>query len=249
MNFSTKKIESELNDADWQVNGELLVQLFDHAPDVAFFVKDREGRYVFVNESLVERSGLRSKSDLIGKRSQDVFPGDLGRVPTSQDQSVLRSGRPIYDRLELHWYSLGKSGWCLTTKLPLKNARGELIGLIGISRDVRSPNDSPDLPNELTLALEHLEKNLSEPITASGLAALARLSLPRFTRHIKRIYRLTPGQLITKTRLAAASELLRETKRSVADIATACGFCDHSAFTRAFRTATGQTPSRFREHR
>jgi AraC-like DNA-binding protein len=58
---------------------------------------------------------------------------------------------------------------------------------------------------------------------------------------------LTPSQLIAQTRLAAASRLLRETSKPVADIAHACGFYDHSAFTRAFRSATGLTPTQFRE--
>jgi transcriptional regulator GlxA family with amidase domain len=61
--------------------------------------------------------------------------------------------------------------------------------------------------------------------------------------------KISPNQLITKTRIAAASRLLRETERSVADIALACGFYDHSAFTWAFRSATGGTPTEFRAAR
>ena len=68
----------------------------------------------------------------------------------------------------------------------------------------------------------------------------------RFARLIKRIFRMTPHQLITQTRLAAGSHLLRETDRSVAEIAFDCGFYDHSAFTRAFRAVTDLTPTQFR---
>jgi AraC-like DNA-binding protein len=78
------------------------------------------------------------------------------------------------------------------------------------------------------------------------LARLAGLPPVRFARLIKRIFRVTPNQLIIQTRLAAAARLLAETERSVADIAYACGFYDHSAMTRAFRSATNQTPSQFR---
>ncbi|MEO7319261.1 MAG: helix-turn-helix transcriptional regulator, partial [Chthoniobacteraceae bacterium] len=77
-------------------------------------------------------------------------------------------------------------------------------------------------------------------------ARLARLPAARFARIIKRIFGLTPIQLIAKMRLAAASRLLRETHRSIAEIAHECGFYDHSAFTRAFRAVTSVTPTQFR---
>ena len=78
------------------------------------------------------------------------------------------------------------------------------------------------------------------------LARQSGLPPVRFARLIKRIFRLTPTQLIAQRRLAAASRLLRETDQAVAEIALACGFYDHSAFTRAFRTTIGSTPTQFR---
>ena len=63
---------------------------------------------------------------------------------------------------------------------------------------------------------------------------------------MKRFFGLTPSQFIAKTRIAAASRLLRETEQSIADIALACGFYDQSAFTRTFRAMTGVTPTQFR---
>jgi transcriptional regulator GlxA family with amidase domain len=63
---------------------------------------------------------------------------------------------------------------------------------------------------------------------------------------MKRLLRITPGQLILQTRLNEASHLLQTTDRSIAEIAIHCGFCDHSAFTRAFHAATGMTPTGFR---
>ena len=71
----------------------------------------------------------------------------------------------------------------------------------------------------------------------------------RFARLIKRIFRLTPNQLIMQTRIAAAARLLTESDRSVSDIAYECGFYDHSAMTRAFRSATRLTPTQFRTMR
>lgn len=224
----------------------LLEQLFDHTPDMAFFVKDAGGRYLAVNHSLVERHGLKNKAELLGRRPCDVCPGEFGRIPTDQDAAVLRTGRPIVERLELHWYSPHKPGWCLTTKLPRRDAAGSIIGLIGISKDVRSPVGPQEIPSGVAAALHRLETSYADPITPGQLAYTARLPAARFARVIKRIFGLTPMQLISKTRLAAASQLLLETDRSVSRIAFECGFSDHSAFTRAFRSAMSATPSEFR---
>jgi AraC-like DNA-binding protein len=62
----------------------------------------------------------------------------------------------------------------------------------------------------------------------------------------KKLFGLTPSQLIVKTRITIASRLLRETNLSVAAIAQQCGYSDQSAFTRAFRQASGVTPLEYR---
>ena len=228
------------------VDAAVLEKLFDQAPDVAFFIKDAAGRYLAVNASLVERHGLHHKFQVLGKRPRDICPGDFGRIPSAQDAAVLRTGRPLLDHLELHWYAPHKPGWCLTTKLPMRDASGKIIGLIGISRDVRAPIETHDIPVEFAAALDHFERNVAAPITPSALARRARLAPHRFARLMKRFFGLTPSQFIAKTRIAAASRLLRETDQSVAAIALASGFYDHSAFTRTFRAMTGATPTQFR---
>lgn len=228
------------------VDVSVLESLFDQVPDVAFFVKDLSGCYTAVNASLVARHGLRHKSQVLGKRPRDICPGDFGDIPSRQDAAVLRTGRPMLDHLELHWYAPHKPGWCLTTKLPLRDTAGAIVGLIGISRDLRAPIQTREIPPEVAAALNHFEANLDEPITPAALARRAGLPPHRFARLMKRFFGLTPNQFIAKTRITAASRLLRDTDNAVADIALACGFYDHSAFARAFRKITGSTPSQFR---
>jgi PAS domain S-box-containing protein len=222
----------------------LIEQIFDHLPETAFFIKDKQGRYLSVNQSLVERCGLQEKQQLLGRDVTEVFPKRLAELYATQDQTVLRTGRPIIDHLELHWYARRQPGWCLTTKFPLRDATRSIVGVVGISRDLRAPGEA--IPATLASTLEYLENHCEDSISPRALAARANLPSVRFARLIKRIFRLTPNQLIAQTRLAAAARLLLETERSVADIAYACGFYDHSALTRAFRSATNLTPSQFR---
>ncbi len=228
------------------VDVSVLEHLFDQVPDVAFFVKDLAGCYAVVNASLVARHGLREKSQVLGKRPRDICPGDFGGVPSKQDAVVLRTGRPLLDHLELHWYAPHEPGWCLTTKLPIRDTNGAIVGLVGISRDVRAPIQTRDIPLRVAEALNHLEANVADSMTPTDLARRAGLPTHRLARVLKRFFGLTPSQLIAKVRITAASRMLCETNASVADIALACGFYDHSAFSRAFRKITGTTPSRFR---
>ena len=230
----------------WSSQLTVIEQLFDHVPETVFFLKDLQGRYLAVNQSLVERCGLQEKHQLVGRHVREIFPRELAELYALQDQAVLRTGRPIIDHLELHWYERRRPGWCLTTKLPMRNAQGQIVGIAGISRDLRAPGDREAIPYKLASTLGYLESNYHEAISPGSLARLAGLPPVRFARLIKRIFRLTPNQLITQTRLAAAARLLSETNRTVADIACACGFYDHSALTRAFRSAANLTPTQFR---
>ena len=138
MNPRTTHPESAILQRVSQVEVALLERLFDRSPDVAFFVKDAMGRYVAVNESLVARHGLKSKSQVIGNCPRDICPGDLGRIPAEQDEKVLRTGRPLIDHLELQWHRPNDPVWCLTTKLPILDSGGTVVGLIGFSRDIRA---------------------------------------------------------------------------------------------------------------
>jgi PAS domain S-box-containing protein len=227
---------------------ELIAELFDRAPDIAFFVKDSQGRYVVVNESLAARHGLKSKADAIGKRPCDICFGEFGRIPSEQDAKVLKTGRPLVDQLEMQWHRPNNPVWCLTTKLPIRESNGNVTGLIGFSRDIRQAIIPQDIPQKFALALQEFDQSLSSEVTPAWLAVRSGVPQHRLFRIVKRVFGLTPSQFITKARIAAASRMLRDGNKSISEIAHACGFCDHSAFTRAFRATCGMTPTEFRSH-
>ena len=234
-------------DGEWLLRLPILESLFDEAEDLAFFVKDSEGYYLFVNQSLVERHGFSRKSDLIGKRPIDVFPGSMGEVPTRQDSKVLIDGASFHNHLEIQWLRPHEPCWCLTSKFPLRNEKGKIVGLVGFSRDLRDPIPIDTIPAPMALVLDEFEADPGERVSPSQLAERSQMSAHRFARVTKRVFGLTPSQYITRTRIKAATRLLEDTEETVSEIAMACGFSDHSAFTRAFRSATGFSPTQFRE--
>jgi AraC-like DNA-binding protein len=221
--------------------------LFDRLADLVFFVKNERGEYVIVNQTLAERCGRRRKDELIGHRADELFPGPLGEGYRDQDVAVLTTGVTILDQLELHLYPTGRRGWCLTTKLPLRDRVGRITGLMGISKDLQSPDERDENFSAVAAALRFLQSNLAETVRVKELAALARQSPYQFERRIRRIFRLTTGQLIQKTRVERALLLLRETDHAVARVAQDCGYADQSAFTRTFRRMVGTTPTHYRE--
>ncbi len=226
---------------------QIMVELFEQLPEVAFFIKDQAGCYTAVNGSLLRRVGLKERSDLLGKTVSEIFPSDLATRYEAQDAEVLRTGRAVRDQLELHWYADRQRGWCLTTKLPLHDPTGQVTGLVGISRDVRPPGETPEVPTALAKAVAWLQSNFGTSLTASQLARHAGMAPVRFARMTKRLFGLSPQQMIAQTRLQAAATLLETTPASIAEIALECGFADHSAFTRAFKSALGHTPTQHRK--
>ena len=224
----------------------LLGSLFNCAPDVAFFVKNSRGRYLAVNDSLIARLGLKDKQQILGKTPSELCSGELGEAHAVQDLEVLKNGHPIIEHLELHLFRPECPVWCLTTKMPIKNSFGEVIGLIGFSRDVRIAVNVDEIPPKFASALARFEKDMGAAISPASLAEESALTSQKLIRLTKKLYGITPTQLIAKIRIAAACRQLEETDQSIADIAFSCGFSDHSAFTRAFKSSTGVTPSVYR---
>ena len=235
----------------------LLERLFDALPDVVFFAKDTAGRYTHANQTLLDRLRLGKRAQLIGRRTDELFPGGLGDRYREQDERVLRDGVEIAGQLELHLYPNRAPGWCLTHKLAWREPvpagsrrRGEIVGLVGLSRDLATPGLSHATPpatyEKVARAVERLQRDYAEPLQIADLARAAGLSIAQLERHVMQLYRVTPRQLLARTRLDAALALLTAGDASVAAIAHACGYADHSAFTRQFRRSTGVSPREWR---
>lgn len=80
----------------------LIAPLLNAIPNVVFFIKDSEARYLLANLTLARRCGFKTVSSLLGKTSADVFPSALGQGYTEQDLRVLREGVTLRDQLEMH---------------------------------------------------------------------------------------------------------------------------------------------------
>ena len=223
--------------------------LFDHLHDIVFFIKNPEGQYVIVNETLVRRCGVAHKGQLIGRTTSEVLRPPLGNLFEAQDHKVLRSGESLLEQLELHIYPSQEVGWCVTTKIPLLNRTGKAVGLVGISKDLGVPDKSTDDYQRVARAVQHAEANLSAAPRVVELAEIAGLSRYQLDRRMRRVFGLTTGQFTLRLRIDLARQQLEDTDDSIASIALNAGYSDQSAFTRQFRRATGLTPGDYRAAR
>ena len=110
-----------------------LEDLMDMFPDIALSVKDRDGRYVSANRSLLDRLGLKKKTDIVGKRPEDLFPESMAARYVEQDERVLATRAPVCNNLDVTIYPDGSHGWCLTSKFPLRDRGGHVAGIACIS--------------------------------------------------------------------------------------------------------------------
>jgi AraC-like DNA-binding protein len=221
--------------------------LFDPLPDVVFFAKDSDGRYTHANRTLLKRLGLGASRKLIGKTAADVFPAPLGESYLAQDRLVLGSGRALVDVLEHHLFPTHESGWCITRKYPLM-VGGNIAGLVGISRDLKTPSKGSKAFARFTNVFDYVRAHYGEEIQIGELAARTGVSIAQFERVFQATMQITPREWILAVRIEAAMEKLKS-NASVADISYACGFADHSAFSRSFRRHTGLSPSDYRAFR
>jgi hypothetical protein len=142
----------------------------------------------------------------------DLFPAPLGEAYFEQDREVLAEGKPVKDLLELHLYVRGEAGWCITNKLPVEDEGGTITGLIGISKDLHVQAHQAQRYKELAESIRFIQTHYNEFLKVEQLARMSLLSEYQYEHRMKKLFHMTAGQFITKTRVEAACQLLRSTE-------------------------------------
>jgi PAS domain S-box-containing protein len=113
----------------------LLRSLMDNVPDHIYF-KDAEGRFTRVNRAMAARFGLPGPDAAVGKTDFDFFTEEHARQARADEEQVQRTGRPLVGHEEKETWPDGAVSWVSSTKLPLRDAAGRVVGTFGISRDI-----------------------------------------------------------------------------------------------------------------
>ncbi|RIE14228.1 PAS domain S-box protein [Candidatus Cryosericum odellii] len=113
----------------------LLRTLIDNIPD-SIYSKDLACRKTLANSTEVRYLGVKSEADVLGKDDFDIYPKELAEKFFADDQLVMLTGEPVLNREEYILDEKQQKRWLLSSKLPLRNQEGRIIGLVGIGRDI-----------------------------------------------------------------------------------------------------------------
>ena len=237
-----------------QLRGEFLnrmddengLMLFDYMLDVQFWIKDRDCRYIHANICLLRNYALQSLDEIIGKTDFDLSADYLASRYVEGDKQVLQSGEVLANQIELVGQFDGIVNWYSTTKVPVRDSQGNVIGTAGFNHELSSGQVSQAIYGEMGSIIHFIKDNLERQITVGELAEKACLSVSAFERSFKKRFKMPPLQYVKRLRLNLACELLMTTEKSISQIALECGFCDHSYLTKVFRSRVGMSPRSYR---
>ncbi len=223
-----------------------VMALLESMPELYFYAKDRESRFVMGNPAELQLMGLKSLSDMLGKTDRDFFEPTLAELYIAEDQLVL-AGQRIINKKWMVPDAKGQIRWYLSTKIPLHGRKGEVIGLCGLLRDLQRSDLEIKPYSDLSEVLEFINLNHRNLPPVSELAAKLNLSISQFDRKFKAFAGVSPGAYILKVRINAACQQLRHGERSVSEITEFLGFYDLSHFNRHFVKQMGMSPLQYRK--
>ncbi len=220
--------------------------LFDRIPGVSFFAKDLSFRLMCANQQFVERFGFATEDQIVGKDDFELFPARLAENFRRDDEEVIRTGAPKWRIVELFFSRQGLPDWFVTDKMPVRNKKGKVIGVMGISRGYGNAPEEVHAHERIGRAVEHIRQHFREKITVEGLAALTHLSTRQLHRRFLEAFGMSPQAVVMKLRIQAGCELLADPDVQISEVARSVGFSDQSSFTLHFHKHMGVTPLRYR---
>jgi glucokinase len=109
--------------------------IIDNIPD-NIYLKDRKCRFTKMNRAIIEWFGYKNEEQVLGKTDFDIFSDEHAQRAYDNEQEIMRTGKSLLNYEEKETWEDGSITWVSTSKVPLKNARGGIVGIIGISRDI-----------------------------------------------------------------------------------------------------------------
>jgi sigma-B regulation protein RsbU (phosphoserine phosphatase) len=133
--------------ADTPEGRELFDFLLAHSPDQIYF-KDREGHFIRISNAVAEYLGAADPGDVLGRTDFDFWDAKTASEAAADERRIMDTGEPIVGKIERLVYPNGRIAWDYTTKLPLRNAQGEIIGICGINKDFTKVREMEDALRE-----------------------------------------------------------------------------------------------------
>ena len=219
--------------------------VMDILPEVAFYMKDAEGRIMALNRRNCDICNIHDELDAVGLHSSDIFPLPLAQSYIANDQIVRKTRRPLINFRNPHAADWSNDN-VICNIFPLFDQAGTVIGTLCIYNQSPLVDGAPDWHQILKPVTEHMAKHYAEDITIDGLAAMVETSPSNFRRQFTHTFGISPGRYLTAIRINAARKMLETTDKLVSEIAVETGFWDQSHLTKIFKRERGMTPGAYR---
>jgi two-component system, sensor histidine kinase and response regulator len=151
-----KRLEQALEDERGLLNA-LLENIPDH-----IYCKDRQSRFLVISRAMAEKFGLDDRTKAVGKTDFDMFANEHAQQAFEDEMRIIETGQPLLDLVEKETWPDGHVTWGLTTKIPLRNKAGEIIGTCGITKDITEMKQVEEQLEKAKLAAEAATKAKSE---------------------------------------------------------------------------------------
>jgi PAS domain S-box-containing protein len=139
----------------------LMDAMMNNMPELIYF-KDRESRFIRFSKSMLKHFRLKKDEELIGKSDFDFFAEEHARPAFLDEQNIIRTGKAIIDLEEKEVLEDGRVNWVNTTKMPLKNAAGEIVGTFGMSKSITRIKNLELEANEKSKQIKETEKRIAD---------------------------------------------------------------------------------------
>jgi PAS domain S-box-containing protein len=157
--------ERKLAEVKLKYEQDLLRTMMDYSDDCIYF-KDRDSLFVRCSTRMARFFQVPSPEDLVGKWDGNFFSEEHARLAYQDEQTIIRTGQPIRGKIEKETWPDGHVTWALTSKMPLYNSTGEIIGTFGISKDLTAIK-------EAEAKLNNLHRQLMDAARQAGMAEVA----------------------------------------------------------------------------
>jgi phosphoserine phosphatase RsbU/P len=183
--------------------------LLENTPDQVYF-KDRRGRFLRASRAVAELLGAKSVKDIIGKSDFDFWSMETARDTAADEQRIMNTREPLVGKIEKLVHRDGRVSWDHTTKLPLLDANGEVIGICGINKDFTALKCMQD---ELAEERDRLKATTADLESKNALFQ-ADLELARQLQEafVPRDYPIFPGSGVSGQSLLSFAHCYRPAK-------------------------------------
>jgi sigma-B regulation protein RsbU (phosphoserine phosphatase) len=137
------KTSPPLDPNDAALSQDLFAFLLEHARDQIYF-KDLQGRFLCASHAVANYMGVQSSADLIGKSDFNFWSQQTAQAAAADEKQIIETGKPMIGKVEKLVYPNGRVTWDYTSKLPLTDSTGEIIGICGINKDFTAIKEMED---------------------------------------------------------------------------------------------------------